>query len=43
MYAFILGSFGSVKMVSVGPCSINQIEKGDSREVYVPANDRHVF
>jgi len=29
MYAFALGSLGWVKMVSVGPCSINQIEKGD--------------
>jgi hypothetical protein len=29
MYALVLGPFGSVKMVSVGPCSINQIEKGD--------------
>jgi len=28
MYAFVLGSFGWVKMFSVGPCSINQIEKG---------------
>jgi len=28
MYAFVLGSLGWVKMVSVGPCSINQIEKG---------------
>jgi hypothetical protein len=28
MYAFVLEPFGSVKMVSVGPCSINQIEKG---------------
>jgi hypothetical protein len=27
MYALVLGSFGWVKMVSVGQCSINQIEK----------------
>jgi hypothetical protein len=29
MYALVLGSFGSVKIAPVGPCSINQIERGD--------------
>jgi hypothetical protein len=45
MYAFVLGSLGSVNMVSVRPCSISsiaQIEKDDVVEESISCYDRHV-